>query len=247
MAERVQPDYPPSMSGHGRLVAIHQPNFFPWLGYFDKLARADVFVLLDHVQFQKKGGNWANRVQLLTGGDRAGWVTAPVNRSYHGTRPIRDVTIDDTRPWREKLLKTIVANYARAAHFDEAFPVVEELIGHPSRRLAELNENAIRRLAGEIGLPARPIVLSSSLEPAGSGTDLLIELVRAVDGDAYLSGGGAEGYLMPGKFAAAGVELRMQDFDHPIYQQGKGEFVAGLSVIDPLLHLGPEGTRHLVC
>ena len=228
-------------------VAIHQPNFFPWLGYFDKLARADVFVLLDHVQFQKKGGNWANRVQLLTGGGRPGWVTAPVDRSYHGTMPISEVVIDETRPWRQKLLKTIVANYARAAHFEEAFPIVEELIGHPSRRLAELNENAIRRLVGEIGLPARQIVLSSSLEPAGSATDLLIELVRAVDGDAYLSGGGAEGYQEPDKFEAAGIELRMQDFEHPVYPQGRGEFVPGLSVIDPLLHLGPEGTRRLLC
>jgi hypothetical protein len=246
VAERVHLDRPLCTSGHRRLVAIHQPNFFPWLGYFDKLARADVFVLLDHVQFQKKGGNWANRAQLLTGGDRPGWVTAPVDRSYHGIKPISEVVIDDTRPWRRKMLKTIVANYARAAHFEEAFPLVEELIGHPSSRLAVLNENAIRRLAGAIGLPARRIVLSSSLQPAGSGTDLLIELVRAVDGDAYLSGGGAEGYLQPDKFEAAGVELRMQDFDHPVYLQGRGEFVSGLSVIDPLLHLGPEGTRRLV-
>lgn len=229
-----------------RVVAIHQPNFFPWLGYFDKLARADVFVLLDHVQFQKKGGNWANRVQLLTGGDRAGWVTAPVDRSYHGTRAISDIVIDDTRPWRQKLLKTIATSYGRAAHFDEVFPVLEELIGHPSARLAELNENAIRRLAAAIGLPTRHLVLSSSVEPAGSATDLLIELVQAVDGDAYLSGGGAEGYLEPDKFEAAGIELRMQDFQHPVYPQGRGEFVPGLSVIDPLLHLGPEGTRRLL-
>jgi hypothetical protein len=235
------------MTADGRVVAIHQPNFFPWLGYFAKLARADVFVLLDHVQFQKKGGNWANRVQLLTGGDRAGWVTAPVDRSYHGTRPISEVVIDDTRPWRHKLLKTIVANYARASHFEEMFPIVEELIGHPSPTLAELNENAIRRLAGEIGLPTRHIVLSSSLAPAGSATDLLVELVRAVDGEAYLSGGGSEGYLEVGKFEAAGIELRMHDFEHPVYPQGKGEFVPGLSVLDPLLHLGPEGTRRLLC
>ena len=235
------------MIGDPRVVAIHQPNFFPWLGYFAKLARADVFVLLDHVQFQKKGGNWTNRVQVLTGGDREGWLTAPVDRSYHGTKPINEIAIDDTRPWRQKLLKTIVANYARAAHFDDAFPVVEELIGHPSRLLAELNENAIRRLAGEIGLPTRHIVCSSSLEPAGSATDLLIELVRAVDGDVYLSGGGAEGYQEPDKFEAAGIELRMQDFEHPVYPQGTGGFVPGLSVIDPLLHLGPEGTRRLLC
>jgi hypothetical protein len=151
------------MSGNGRVVAIHQPNFFPWLGYFDKLARADVFVLLDHVQFQKKGGNWANRVQLLTGGGRPGWVTAPVDRSYHGTKAISEVVIDETQPWRQKLLKTIVANYARAAHFEESFPIVEELIGHPSRNLAELNENAIRRLVGEIALPARRLVCGRSM------------------------------------------------------------------------------------
>jgi hypothetical protein len=235
------------MTRTGRVVAIHQPNFFPWLGYFDKLARADVFILLDHVQFQKKGGNYANRVRLLTGGGRPGWVTAPVERSHHGTRAIDEVVIDESRPWRQKLIKTIVANYARAAHFDEMFPVVEELIGHPSRRLAELNENAIRRLVGEIGLPAGHIVLSSSLEPAGSATDLLIELVQAVDGDAYLSGGGADGYMEADKFEAAGIELQMQDFQHPVYAQGSGDFVPGLSVIDPLLHLGPEGTRHLLC
>jgi WbqC-like protein len=231
------------MSG---VVAIHQPNFFPWLGYFDKLARADVFVLLDHVQFQKKGGNWANRVQLITGGGRPGWVTAPVDRSYHGTRPISEIAIDDARPWRRTVLKTIAANYARAAHFAEVFPVVEELVGHPSRRLAELNETAIRRLAGEIGLPTGHIVLSSSLQPSGAATDLLIELVRAVGGDVYLSGGGAAGYEEPDRFAAAGIELRPQAFAHPVYSQGKGEFVPGLSVLDPLLHLGPAGTRRLL-
>ena len=230
-----------------RVVAIHQPNFLPWLGYFDKLARADVFVLLDHVQFQKKGGNYANRVQLLTGGGRPGWITAPVDRTYHGTRPINEIAIDESQPWRQKLLKTIVANYARAAHFAEMFSVVEELIGHPSRGLAELNENAIRRLVGKIGLSTRHIVLSSSLDPAGSATDLLIELVQAVDGDAYLSGGGAEGYMEADKFEAAGIELQMQDFQHPVYPQGRGEFVPGLSVIDPMFHLGPEGTRRLLC
>jgi hypothetical protein len=227
------------------VVAIHQPNFFPWLGYFDKLARADVFVLLDHVQFQKKGGNWSNRVQLITGGGRPGWVTVPVDRSYHGTRPISEIGIDDARPWQQTLLKTIAANYARAAHFRDTFPLVEELIGRPSRRLAELNETAIRRLAGEIGLPTDHIVRSSSLEPTSSSTELLIELVRAVGGDVYLSGGGAGGYQEPEKFAAAGIELRMQAFEHPVYPQGKGEFVPGLSVLDALLHLGPEGTRGL--
>ena len=71
-----------------RLVAIHQPNFLPWLGYFDKLARADVFILLDTVQFPKKAGSWMNRARLLVGGEPS-WITVPVVRSYHGLRSTR--------------------------------------------------------------------------------------------------------------------------------------------------------------
>jgi len=67
----------------GRVVAIHQPNFLPWLGYFDKLARADTFVLLDSVQFPKRNGTWMNRVKLLVGGE-PGWITVPIVRAYHG-------------------------------------------------------------------------------------------------------------------------------------------------------------------
>jgi hypothetical protein len=185
-------------------------------------------------------------VQLITGGGRPGWVTAPVDRSYHGTKPISEIVIDDSRPWRQTLLKTIAANYARAGRFAQTFPLVEELVGRPCDRLAGLNETAIRRMAGELGLPTDHIVRSSSLQPTGSSTELLIELVRAVGGDVYLSGGGAGGYQEPDKFAAAGVELRMQDFAHPVYPQGKGEFVPGLSVIDALLHLGPDGVRRLL-
>jgi hypothetical protein len=82
-----------------RLVAIHQPNFFPWLGYFDKLARADVFILLDDAQYPKTGGTWSNRVQLLIN-EKPAWVTVPVVRSYHGVRQIREMRIDEQRPWR---------------------------------------------------------------------------------------------------------------------------------------------------
>ena len=70
-----------------RVVAIHQPNFFPWLGYFDKIARSDVFIFLDDVQFPKTGGVWSNRVKILIGGE-ARWSTAPIDRSFTGTRKI---------------------------------------------------------------------------------------------------------------------------------------------------------------
>src|SRR4051812_7957475 len=109
------------------IVAIHQPNFFPWLGFFDKIARADVFVLLDDVQFPKKGGTWINRVQLVNNGHVL-WATAPVRRDYSGVLNINAIKINDDEPWRDKLLRTLQTVYARAPHFRDGFAFVEPLV-----------------------------------------------------------------------------------------------------------------------
>src|SRR6476469_5556647 len=110
-----------------RVVAIHQPTFLPWLGLWDKLLRADVFVLLDDVQFPKKGGTWMNRVRLLANGDPQ-WVTVPVERAYHGVRTVREMRIDDVKPWRERIYATIEHAYSSAAHADEVLPVVRQAL-----------------------------------------------------------------------------------------------------------------------
>src|SRR5262249_17725400 len=110
-----------SMAGADKVVAIHQPTFFPWLGYFNKIARADIFVVLDNVQFPKTGGTWLNRVRLLIDG-RARWVTMPVVRRYRGVRLIREMLISDEPAWRRRLEQTLRSSYGRAACFDEVFP-----------------------------------------------------------------------------------------------------------------------------
>jgi WbqC-like protein family len=227
-----------------RLVAIHQPNFFPWLGYFDKLARADVFVLLDDVQFPKKGGTWINRVRLLIDGAPA-WVTAPVVRSYHGVRQIREMRIDEQTPWRRKLLATIQASYGRAPHKDEVMPLLSQLIDNPTDDLTEYNRASIAALADALGLPTE-MVLSSSLGATGRATERLIELVKAVGGSGYLSGGGAGGYQEDERFSEADIELVQQGFEPPMYPQLASAPVPGLSVIDALLNCGFDGTRRLL-
>jgi WbqC-like protein family len=227
-----------------RLVAIHQPNFFPWLGYFDKLARADVFVLLDDAQFPKKGGTWINRVRLLIGEEPA-WVTVPVVRSYHGVRQIREMRIDEQTPWRRKLLKTIQASYARAPRADEVMPLLSELIGNPTNELAEYNRAAIVALSDALGLKTE-FVLSSSLGIGSQATERLIEIVKVVGGTSYLSGGGAEGYQEDERFSEAGIQLVQQGFEPPTYPQLASSPVPGLSVIDALVNCGFEGTRRLL-
>jgi hypothetical protein len=227
-----------------RVVAIHQPNFLPWLGFFAKLARADVFVLLDDAQFQKKGGTWTNRVKLLVGGEPR-WVTVPVDRSYHGVRSIADMRIGDEPRWREKLIRTIEQSYASAPGYAETMPTVRRVLEHPTEQLAELNEAGIRELARLLDLDDSKLVRSSTLGVEATGTERLVELTRAVGGDTYLSGDGAQGYQDDSMFRAAELELRRLGFRHPEYPQSSGSAVPGLSAVDALMSCGRDAARLL--
>jgi hypothetical protein len=229
-----------------RVVAAHQPNFLPWLGFWDKLVRADVLVFLDDVQFPRRSaGYWTNRVRLLVGG-RPAWATVPIVRSGAGVQEVREVAIDESQPWRERLLRTIRHSYARAPHFADAFEFVRELVETRATRLAEYNELNVRRLARELGLDAGKLVHSSELGAPGSGTDRLIALTRAAGGTVYLSGDGSEGYLDPSRFAGDAPALRFQEYRHPTYAQAAPGFVPGLSIVDALLSCGVDGTRRLL-
>lgn len=227
------------------LVAIHQPTFLPYLGWWDKLVRADVLVLLDDVQFPKKGGTWMNRVRMLVGGEPR-WVTVPVDRAYSGTRRVRQMRIDDSKPWRETMLRTIRGSYARAPFLEDVLPAVEESVTASTNLVAELNEQAIELLAGRLGLDTSKLVHQSELGISGEGTQLLVELCRAVGGDAYLSGDGADGYLEENAFATAGLGLEFQKFNPPRYPQPVAEHVPGLSVADALMSCGWQETAKLL-
>ena len=228
-----------------KLVAIHQPNFFPWLGYFNKIARADIFIVLDNVQFSKTGGTWSNRVRFLLQG-RPIWATVPVERSFHGVRLVREMRVADG-PWRVRLLRTFRGAYRRAPYFQEVFPLIEELIETPTNMIAEFNLTVVRALSGCLGLDPGKVIVGSTLGVEGAGTELLVNAVRAVGGSGYLCGGGAQGYQDDERFALAGIGLVQQVFKHPVYPQfGGSEFVPGLSIIDALMNCGFVGTRKLV-
>ena len=227
------------------IVAIHQPNFFPWLGFFNKIARADVFCLLDNVQFPKKGGTWINRVRILVNGSPT-WATAPVDRRHSGVRSIREMTFGSEPTWRDRLLRTLWMAYRRTDHFDSIWPLVEELVSNPTNRLADYNETALRRLCEELNLDGTRLVRGSSLDVSGKATDLLISIVGAVGGDTYLCGGGAAGYQEDEKFGKAGIRLEQQRFRHPTYDQGSGRFEPGLSILDALAHCGFAETERLI-
>ena len=222
------------------LVAIHQPNFLPWLGYFDKLRQADVFIFLDDAQLPRHGGSWVNRVRLLIGGEPR-WLTVPIVRP-HGPQRIADVRIDDSRRWRDKAIRTVEQSYRVCPRFEEVFPVVEELLREKTSSLAELNEVAIRRLSGLIGVDqGTHFVRSSALGVKATGTERLVDLTVGTSGAAYLSGDGSDDYQDPELFGSAGITLYYQRFSHPTYPQPSAEFAPGLSMIDALMNIGGAG------
>lgn len=224
------------------LCAIHQPNFFPWLGYFDKIRRADVFVFLDDVQYPRSGsggmGSWTNRVRIAING-QAQWIRCPVRRAPLET-PIRDVVIDDDQPWRDKLVRTLDVTYRRAPGYAATAAWLSALITAPCTSLADFNIAAVQEIARRLGLESR-FVRQSQIACAGAGTELLISITRAMGCDAYLAGGGAGGYQQDALIAEAGIGLVYQNFSPTPYGE-PGRFIPGLSVIDYLMH-GQEPGR----
>jgi hypothetical protein len=227
-------------------VAIHQPNFFPWLGYFDKIGRVDVFIILDDVQYQKTGGTWSNRVKVLINGE-SNWLTAPVDRSFSGTRAINEMVFSTKENWRVKVLKTLVSTYRRAPCFEQAFALLEPLILNQVENVAEYNTHAIVSLADAIGLPHGVVTRSSNLDIESTATQRLVDLTKSVGGESYLCGGGAVGYQEDEVFTNSGLSLVYQKFvPQPYKQLATSSFIPGLSIIDAAMNLGWRGVGDLI-
>lgn len=226
------------------IVAIHQPNCLPWLGYFAKLARSDVFVFLDHVPLSKR--SYTTRVQILVQG-RPQWLSTPIRVAGQFAQRIDQTAFDDGVDWRRKHLRTLQMNYGKHPHFEAVFETVQPLLAPPADTLAQLNERVVVGIARELGITCR-FLRSSDLDVPGlRSSALLAEIVVRAGGTRYLHGSGGAGYQEPEVFRTAGVELVPQAFSHPTYPQGGTEvFVPGLSVLDALFNVGFAGVAALL-
>ena len=216
------------------MLAAHQPQFAPWLGFFDKLDRADVFVLLDNVQFKKN--EWQNR-NRIKGAAGPQWLTVPVSGRFG--QEIGELDIAQRENWQERHLKTLRTCYGRAPHFPETFARYQQLARRPWRKLADLNIGLLNDLLAQMGL-AKRVLLASELGPLPENRDdRLIELCRKCGAKTYLAGAGGRDYMEMERYGAAGLEVVFQDYRHPSYPQLFGAFTANLSVLDLLFNCGP--------
>lgn len=222
-------------------VVVHQPDFAPWLGFFDRLLDADVFVVLDDAQFLRRGWHHRDKIKTRQGAD---WLTLSVQKTGRETTIDRVMLWPERESWVPDCLNLIAANYRGAAHFGAVFPRIHALFEKPFARLIEINF-AFLEFAYEM-LDLRPRVrFASELSVTAARSHRLVDLVKAVGGTRYLTGTGSLDYLDFDLFRARGIEIDVQKFAHPVYPQLHGDFVPGLSCLDLFLNCGPDSARIL--
>jgi hypothetical protein len=230
----VTPEVPES--GRSPVVVILQPGYLPWLGFFDQLRRADVFVYYDDVQYDKHGWRNRNRIKTQTGPK---WLTVPVRHGGQGFQRTLDVEIDARTSWQRKHVASIRQAYARAPFCDRYLPALEELIQRKWERLVDLDIACADVLAKWLGLQRR-IERSSMLGIEGERSERLLNICRHFGASTYVSGDSAQGYLDVALFERHGIAVEWQRFVHPIYPQLHGEFTPFLSALDLLFNRGDD-------
>ena len=223
------------------LVAIHQPNYAPWIGYFRKIDRASHFIFLDDAVFSK--GSVINRVRILDG-DRSSWLTIPAKPSM-GT-PIAAV-VSGQSDWPKRHLSRLFNVYRGAAAFCQGWPDVERLYGAlVADRFADANRRIILDICAFLEIET-VFHNASEIGTMQTGDDRLIALVQAVPGaTGYISGSGGRKYQDETKFAKAGLTLEYSDYDPVAYAQTLPGFTPGLSILDAAFNIGWAGAAALV-
>jgi len=224
------------------IVAIHQPQFLPYLGFFHKVAQCDLLVYLDDVQFLERGHQHRNLIKMQTGTQ---WLTVPVVQNRG--QAIKEVVIDRTSNWRRKHWAAIQTNYNPAPSFKTWSAGLKEilLLGEQTR-LLDLDMALLEWAMGLLGIGVQT-TRSSALAVPGESTERLVNICKAAGADVYLSGAGGRQYMDLELFERAGIEVRFQEFHPPSYPQlfPQHGFIPSLSVIDALFNCGP-GARALI-
>lgn len=227
-----------------KTVVIHQPDFVPHLGFFDRFTKADLYVVLDHVQFVNGSSRaWTHRDKVKTPqGEK--WLTISTKKAPRDT-PINKIELSTSVDWRRKNIQLLESIYNEAEYFSEIMPEVKKLYLIECNSLSEFNIKSIEMLMDMLDVRV-PFVLSSEMQLVSSKNELLISILEEVNASHYLSGTGARGYMDVEKFKAAGIEVIWQEYTHPVYPQLFGNFIPQLSSLDLLFNCGIDKSREIL-
>jgi hypothetical protein len=232
------------------IVTIHQPDFLPWLGFFNKINKADIWVVLNHtLNNPRDSAFWGRRVKILANGQPY-WLSLPLEKPYQKGLigiPICEMRykISDIRAFKNGLV-TINNSYKKAPFFEDVFPIIKNYYESEEPLLENRNMSFIKTIMERMKIKTK-IVYSSSLNCVESSTSLLIEIIFKVGGTSYICGGGASNYQNDELFKKNCIELTYNNFMHPTYPQfNSRQFQHGLSIVDCLMNIGFEETRKIL-
>jgi hypothetical protein len=210
------------------IASIHQSAYLPWLGYFDRIASSDVFIVLDSVQYEKNSFINRNRIKTARG---PLWLTVPVSARGHFQTTLMDLEIDNCKDWKSKHLRSIAQNYRKAPYFHGRFERLTQTYNFEDRLLTELCFRQLEFWLEQLQIPTR-ILRASKMNANGRKSELICNLCSEVGATTYLSGPLGRNYLDEDQFSVAGITVRYHDYVHPQYSQLFGAFMPALSVVD---------------
>ena len=223
------------------IASVHQPQYLPWLGFFDKIAKSDCFIYLDQVQYKSREFQNRNKIRTKDGWI---WLTVPVMTKGKRGQSINEIKIDNELDWQKRHISSLRTWYAKAKFFHKYESFFEEVFSKDWGNLADLNIHIINYLLKQLNI-STPIYFESKLGINSTKTDRIIDICKKLNADTYLSGIGGKDYLEEGKFINADIKLIYQDFPHPVYEQCYGPFIPYMSIIDLLFNKGEESLKIL--
>jgi len=227
-----------------KTVVIHQPDFLPYIGFFHRLIHADLFVVLDNVQFvDGTSRSWHNRDKIKT---RQGekWITVGTAKN-HSSALINEMMLSEVNNFRKNHLNQFKENYRSACFYSEIMPYMEQLYSFLCESMVEFNMMSIRTLMDLFNINIE-CLYASEIKAEGKGNEIVVDILKKVNAAVYLSGVGAKDYYEPTLYDEAGIKVVFQEFVHPVYPQLYGEFIPFLSSIDLLFNCGIEKSREIL-
>jgi hypothetical protein len=221
-------------------VAIHQPQFFPYPGFFHKLSMADAFVIMDDVQYDKR---FTNRNKILAPQGPT-WLTVPIDKADKFS-PNMAVKVNNALPWREEHWKKITYSYKNSRWFGLYKEYLQDLYSREHDTLFAFNLETIQVVMKWLDISI-PVFRESQLGVSGEGTQRLVNACKAMGADSYVSGVGGKSYMDEKLFADQGIALQYQAYEpRPYPQRFVQDFAPNLSILDLLFNVGPESRNHV--
>jgi len=228
------------------IISIHQPNYIPWAGYFHKIASSDIFVILDDVQLLRGKGFEVRNLVKTEGGSK--WLRVPV-KDQSKMLLINQIEINNDLDWHSKHLNSLCSNYQKTSFFSSYYKEIEKILNNKYIFLIDLNLELIKLFMKILKIKTK-ITYSSKLNVNDSGTEKILKIIQALNGDKYITeqGPGSERY-MEGKenlFQKNNIKILVQKFKIPQYPQMFDDFIPNLSICDMLFNIGGDETRKII-